>query len=198
MDEKTESLRDIFIDATGSETVTERQEVSRGSIADDGTDATDDELLEVLSRMRERFDFRSTLDDDALLTVLRGFFAGADDAAIAADIGAPEDAVFTARMDLHLVTDEDHTPVDDAVRPLVRDGAELDACVEQVDADATLVEQAYHVAVSDTAAARTNHRFPDAFSELLTDDDISTRLATDARRDGLRDATEDLETDVSL
>ena len=198
MDEKTEALRDIFIDATGSETVTDRQEASRGSIADDTTDATDDELLAVLDRFRDRFDFRSSLDDDALLVVLRGFFAGASDATIADELDDTERAVFTARMDLHLVTDDDHTPVDAAVRPLVRDGADLDTCLDRVDADAELVERAYHVAVSETAAARTNHRFPDAFSELLTDDDISTRLATDARRDGLRDATEDIETDVSL
>ena len=198
MDEKTEALRDIFIDATGSETVTERQEASRGSIADDGTDASDDELLAVLTRMRERFDFRSTLDDDELLTVLRGFFSGASDDAIAADVGETRAAVFTARMDLHLVTDDDHTSVDAAVRPLVRDGADLDACLDDVDADAELVERAYHVAVSEMAAARTNHRFSDEFSDLLTDDDISTRLATDARRDGLRDATEDIETNVSL
>ena len=43
-----------------------------------------------------------------------------------------------------------------------------------------------------------NHRFRDAFSDLLTDADLSTRLAADARRDGLKEATEDIETDVSL
>ena len=30
MDEKTAELRDLFVDATGSETVTERQEAARG------------------------------------------------------------------------------------------------------------------------------------------------------------------------
>jgi hypothetical protein len=43
-----------------------------------------------------------------------------------------------------------------------------------------------------------NHRFRDAFADLLTDADLSARLAEDARRDGLEEATEDIETDVSL
>ena len=38
----------------------------------------------------------------------------------------------------------------------------------------------------------------DAFRDLLTDADIEGSLASDAREDGLRDATEDIETDVSL
>jgi hypothetical protein len=54
------------------------------------------------------------------------------------------------------------------------------------------------VVESETAATRASHRFRDEFAELLSDEDISTRLASDARRDGLQDATEDLETDVSL
>ena len=33
---------------------------------------------------------------------------------------------------------------------------------------------------------------------VFGDADLSTRLAEDARRDGLKEATEDIETDVSL
>jgi flagellar motility protein MotE (MotC chaperone) len=101
-------------------------------------------------------------------------------------------------MDLHLVTDADHTPVDEAVRPLVVDGADAAACVEAVDAAPETVRRAYRVVESEAAAARASHRFRDEFADLLTDEDLSTRLASDARRDGLRDATEDIETDVSF
>jgi hypothetical protein len=101
-------------------------------------------------------------------------------------------------MDLHLVVDADHTPLDAEVRPLVVDGASLDACLEAADADPEVVRRAYLVARSEAAAARVSHRFRDEFAELLTDEDLSTRLASDARRDGLKDATEDLETDVSF
>jgi hypothetical protein len=197
MDEKTEALRDIFIDATGSDTVTERQEETPGSLADESA-ASDERLADLVATMRERFEFRSGLSDETFVAVLRGFFDGATDADLAADLGLSEDAVFDARMDLHLVTDADRTPVDDAVRRLVVDGADLDDCLEAVDADTEAVQRAYRVVESETAARRASHRFRDEFADLLSDEDIATRLASDARRDGLRDATEDLETDVSL
>jgi len=51
---------------------------------------------------------------------------------------------------------------------------------------------------ADRAATHANERFRDAFADLLTDADLSGRLASDSREDGLREATEDIETDVSL
>jgi hypothetical protein len=196
MDEKTEALRDLFVEATGADTVTERQRETRGSLV--GDEVTDERLAALVATMRERFDFRSGLDDASLVTVLRRFFDDATDAEVAAELGVDERAVFHARMDLHLVTEADHTPVDDRVRPLVVDGATVEACLDAVDADPETVRRAVRVVESETAAARASHRFRDEFAELLSDEDLSTRLASDARRDGLRDATEDLETDVSL
>lgn len=198
MDEKTEELRDIFLETTGSDTVTERQEAGRGSLSGGEREVSDERLAELVETMRERFTFRSSLGTDALVTVLRGFFDGQTDADVADELAVPESEVFEARMDLHLVSDADHTPVDDDVRPLVVDGASLDACVEAVDADEETVTRAYLVTRSEAAAARASHRFRDEFAELLTDEDLSARLASDARRDGLQDATEDLETDVSF
>ena len=197
MDEKTAELRDIFIDTTGADTVTERQEAGRGSITDN-TDVSDETLATTVEAMRERFDFRSALPTSALVTVLRGFFAGETDETLAAALDVDTQEVFTARMDLHLVTDDDHTPVDESIRPLVSDGASVDDCLDAVDADPETVRRAYRVAESELAATRANYRFRDEFADLLTDEDLSMRLASDARRDGLQDATEDIETDVSL
>lgn len=198
MDEKTEELRDIFLEATGSDTVTERQQEGRGSIKGDDGEVTDERLAALVDRMRERFTFRSSLDTDSLVTVARGFFADVSDADLARELGVDEADVFEARMDLHLVADADHTPVDEDVRPLVVDGASLEACLEAVDADPETVRRAYLVTASEAAATRASHRFRDEFAELLTDEDLSSHLASDARRDGLKDATEDLETDVSF
>jgi hypothetical protein len=198
MDEKTEALRDIFIDTTGADTVTERQEETPGSLTGRDDGVTDEHLADLVERMRSRFTFRSDLGTDALVTVLRGFFDGDGDADLADDLGTTTEAVFDARMDLHLVTDADRTPVDSAVRRLVVDGADLEACVDAVDADPATVRRAYRVVESETAAARASHRFRDEFADRLSDEDLSTRLASDARRDGLKDATEDLETDVSF
>jgi hypothetical protein len=64
--------------------------------------------------------------------------------------------------------------------------------------DPATVRRYRRVAEADLTSRRANHRYRDAFADLLTDADLSTRLASDARRDGLEAATEDIETDVSL
>jgi hypothetical protein len=94
-------------------------------------------------------------------------------------------------------------------------GADVDDCVaalnerepgddEGVDdaADAEIdretVARYRRVAEADVESIRASDRFRDEFEELLTDAELSARLARDAREDGLQEATEDIETDVSL
>ncbi|AZH23858.1 conditioned medium-induced protein 4 [Haloplanus aerogenes] len=169
MDDKTAELRDIFLDATGGEeTVTERQAERRGSLVDGDADpdAVDARLRELVATMRERYEFDTDLDPDAYVSLIRGFYDGADDAALADALNLSADTVLQARLDCHLAReDDDETPAVEASRE---------------------------------RAVRANHRFRDAFVELLTDKDLSDRLASDSREDGLREATEDIETDVSF
>lgn len=168
MDDKTAELRDIFLDATdGEEAVTERQAERRGSLVDaDDPEAVDSRLRELVVAMRERYDFDTDLDAGAYVTLIRGFYDGDDDGALADGLEVGPETVVHARLDCHLVReDDDETPAVEASRE---------------------------------RAVRANYRFRDAFAELLTDDDLSTRLASDSREDGLREATEDIETDVSL
>jgi hypothetical protein len=167
MDDKTAELRDIFLDATGEETVTERQAERRGSLVDVGDPAdVDEHLRDLVATMRERYDFETALAPDAYVRVIRGFYDGADDDALAEAVGVDRETVLRARLDCHLVrADDDDTPAVEASRE---------------------------------RAVRANGRFRDAFAELLTDADLSDRLASDSREDGLREATEDIETDVSL
>jgi hypothetical protein len=169
MDDKTAELRDIFLDATdGEEAVTERQAERRGSLVDvDGPEAVDARLRELVATMRERYDFDTDLDVEAYVALIRGFYDGDDDDALANRLGTETKTVVQARLDCHLVRedDDDGTPAAEASRE---------------------------------RAVRANHRFRDAFAELLTDDDLSERLASGSREDGLREATEDIETDVSL
>jgi hypothetical protein len=169
MDDKTAELRDIFLDATDGEgTVTERQAERRGSLVDDDADPDDIDarLRDLVATMRERYDFDTDLDAEAYVALIRGFYEGADDATLAERAGVDTDTARRARLDCHLVRE------DDAETPAVE--------------------------ASRERAVRANHRFRDAFADLLTDDDLSTRIASDAREDGLREATEDIETDVSL
>ncbi|WP_231754500.1 hypothetical protein [Halapricum sp. CBA1109] len=113
MDEKTEELRDIFVDVAGEEMVTESQTEEPGSLVDTDDATVDERLAAAVERMTERYEFDTDLDVDAYVSVVRGFYANDDDGAVAADIGADADTVFAARMDLHLIGEGDtDLPVD--------------------------------------------------------------------------------------
>ena len=173
--------------------------------------------------MRERYGFSTPLDDDAYALVARGRFADEDDAATAAAIrdglegGDDEldpdkidaETVRKARLDLHLVRESDRevdTPDGDSdatfayadLKRLTAAGNSIVECAEELDAQPDVVARYAAVARTDIASTRANDRFRDAFRDLLTDADIEGSLASDAREDGLREATEDIETDVSL
>jgi len=199
MDDKTAELRDIFIDATGSDTVTESQAESPGSLTDTDTDVAA-RLAELVDRMRERYDFATGFDDETLCRIVQWFYADCSDREIAAELDADPEAVRTARLDLHLVSETDReAPFDlDALRRLIVDDVPL---ADRADRLGVTEETARHyseVVAADLRSTRANNRFRDEFAELLTDSDLTDQLARDAREDGLRDATEDIETDVSF
>ncbi|ELZ37128.1 hypothetical protein [Halorubrum distributum] len=235
MDEKTADLRDLFVDATGAETVTERQDAERGTLSDPDDPAVEERLRELVAAMRERYGFSTPLDDAAYALVARGRFDDADDAAIAAAIREESEAtseddesdaavepgdvdaatVRKARLDLHLVresdrevdageaggeSDEDADPAFAYadLKRLTAAGNSIVECAEELDTEPDDVAKYAAVARTDIASTRANDRFRDAFRDLLTDADIEGSLASDAREDGLREATEDIETDVSL
>ncbi|MFC4357010.1 conditioned medium-induced protein 4 [Halobium salinum] len=198
MDEKTEELRDIFIDTTGGDTVTERQEESRGSLADERDPS--ERVEELVALMREEYAFVSGLDDAALVEVVRRYHDGEDDDAIAAAMDLDAATVFDARMDLHLVRETDR----DAPFELSRLRTMVVEDVPEEERAAALsvseAELAHYTAVvhADRRSTRANDRFRDEFAELLTDSDLSDSYAKGAHEDGLREAAEDIETDVSF
>ncbi|AFK17964.1 conditioned medium-induced protein 4 [Haloferax mediterranei ATCC 33500] len=201
MDEKTAELRDIFIETTGSDTVTERQSESRGSLADvDDPEEVRARVRDLVTTMRERYGFETDLSDDALVTLVVGYFDGDSDEDLAVELDAAPAAIRTARFDLHLVRDSDREYPFDADRfdKLLVEGADDETLAEKLDVPVDVIREFRPVAEADIRSTRANHRFRDDFTELLTDDDLSQRMAEDARRDGLREATEDIETDVSL
>ena len=219
MDEKTAELRDIFVETTGSDTVTERQAESPGSLTDRDEAAVRERVGELIAAMRERYDFSTDLDDATYARIARARFELDDDAAIATVLAAgddaggegddPEpvavdaDAVRDARFDLHLVREADRE-VDDApfeyadVKSLTAEGRSIVDCAEALDADPDAVAKYARVARVDLTSTRANDRFRDEFRDLLTDAEIEGNHAETARDDGLKEATEDIETDVSL
>jgi len=201
MDDRTEHLRDVFRDVTGEETVTERQAASRGSLLqEDDTDR----LRDILADMREYFDFETHLDDTALCTVVELFYGGAGDAAIAEALDVDEETVFRARVDLHLLRDDDADP---RLLAAVRRDADTEACADadgpgdanaRVDADPVALERARQVAAAQSEASRVSDRFRLTFEDVLAETGLDEHLTADARADGLREAAEDIETTLEI
>jgi hypothetical protein len=202
MDEKTESLRDLFVETTGAEAVTEKQAEARGTLADRDDNEVAARVRALVITMRERYGFSSALADDdaALVAVARGFHDGDGDDEVAAALGVEEAAVRDARFDLHLVRDADREPPDDierrALRRLASEGVTLGDAAAALDGDPADLARAYRAALTDAASRRANDRFRAEFAALLTDANLTERLTE--LDDGLREATEDIETDVSF
>ncbi len=199
MDEKTERLRDIFLDSTGAETVTESQEERRGSLAEVDRDI-ERRVEAVIERMRDRYEFRTDLSTEELCTIVEGYFDEQDDGTVAAELDIDSNTVFDARMDLHLVGEADREAsfdIEELRRLLVTDTS-VTECAEALDLDVDVVNHYADVIRADLEATRANDRFHDEFAELLTDTDLSVQHVMDAHEDGLREATEDIETDVSF
>ncbi|QLG60634.1 conditioned medium-induced protein 4 [Halorarum salinum] len=199
MDEKTAELRDIFIDATGSDTVTESQEESPGSLADEqGEDG--ERIRELVAAMRERYEFDSGLDDETLEAVVRRYHDGDDDATIATALDLDEGTVFDARMDLHLVRESDRdAPFGmELLRSMHVEDFSTEEIANRLGSDEATVTHYVSVVDADLESTRANDRFRDEFAELLADADLSGGLTDEAHEDGLREATEDMETDVSF
>jgi len=199
MDDKTAELRDIFIEATGSDTVTESQSESPGSLTDTDRDV-DERLDELIERMRDRYEFATEFDDETLAGIVQGFYTDHSDREIAAELDVDAEAVFEARLDLHLVGEADRKAEFDLdeLRRLVVEEAPLPERADQLDITEATAAHYSEIIEADLRSTRANDRFRDEFAELLTDSDLTGQLARDAREDGLKDATEDIETDVSF
>ncbi|QLG49798.1 conditioned medium-induced protein 4 [Natrinema halophilum] len=196
MKDKTEELRDIFTSVTdGEDTITESQEDTRGSLERD--ERTDEERLEsVVTQMRERYAFDTDLSDDELITVAREFYDDRDDAAIAGGLGVEPDEVFVARLSLHLVGEEDADEVDLAA---IRDREEDDATLaDEYDVSEAQIRRYRRVAQAEDQSRAANDRYRDEFDSILADAELSERMTTDVREDGLEDATEGMETEVDF
>lgn len=197
LDEKTEELRDLFLDVTEEETVTERQEETPGSLTDERS--VEERLTAVIEQMHETYEFDTDWSIEEYRRLVRGFFdSETDDLAAAFD--ADEDELFRARMDLHLLREEDATfPFElRELRERLAAGATPGDVAREFDIDEGTVRRARRVQRAREEARTANDRYRDEFEELVADGDLSNRLARDAREDGLQEATEGMENDIEM
>lgn len=199
MDDKTAELRDIFMNVTDDETVTEKQEVPRGSLTENDEEI-DERVREIIERMRDEFAFDSEFDDDRLATVVEAYYDGASDAEIGDRLGVDTNAVVRARHDLHLLRDrETDAPFDLAeLRDLLGAEESVAEMADRLDVAESTVRKYRRVVETRTEIRRVNGRFTDEFEELLTDADLQEQHTGDVKDDGLDEATDGMETDVSF
>jgi len=198
--DKAEELRDIFVDVTDESTVTEEREEERGTLPDE--DEVDDEIRGVIDEMRDEYGFDTSLDEDELVRVVRLYHEGASDAETARELGddSLDKTVKRARVSLHLFRDSDlDAPFDvDRLRELVDEGATNAEAADELGVSASTV-RAYRGAVEARRDADdADGEYADRFEAVLEDRAISETFTSDAKRDGLEEATEDAEVDVDL
>lgn len=201
MDEKTEELRDIFMDVADDETVTESQADTHGSLASEADVAA--RLRTAVSEMLDNLEVDTPLDVDDLAVLVEEFYAGESDPEIseALDADVDPETVTRTRIDLHLLRDDDtDAPFDyDALRETVLDDdAAVSAFIDDVDADADTVDHYRRVVETREEIRRVNDRYRAEFENVLQDRELSERLTSSVHEDGLDGATEGQETDIDI
>ena len=195
MNEKTEELRDIFTSVTDEETVTESQEETRGSLEQDER-SVEERLESVIEGMRDRYDFEMSQSTEDLVALATAFYDGDTDEEMAAALEVDPEEVFSARLSLHLIRETDAEDVDLAtIRDFEGDDETLAA-----DLGVSVSElRRYREVAKATAESRAaNDRYRDEFDSILGEAGLAEPMTTDVREDGLEDATEGMETDVSF
>lgn len=119
---RAEALRSILDSYGDAWTFTESQEAPVGDVLADAD--VDRALRTVIAQMRERHDFASPLDDAALAAVVRGFYAGSDDEALASRLAVAPAAVRAGRFDLHLFRPGE-APASDHERAAMREASRV-------------------------------------------------------------------------
>lgn len=198
MNEKTAELRDIFMEVTEDDTITEQQEESRGSLTEDEREITG-KLRAIIERMREQLVFETNRSVDEYETVVRGFYDDERDSALADRLDIDQETVVQIRHDLHLIRErETDVPFDSAVfRRLLAEDHTDSEIADALDITEARVHKHRCVVQTEDEIRRVNGRYTDEFEELLTDADLEEHTE-DVTQDGLDEATKGMETNVSF
>ncbi len=197
MDEKTEQLRDIFLEVSEDGTVTERQAANRGSLSADDSDVAE-RVAAVIAEMRDRYEFTTGLNDGTLVRIVRGYYAGESDTELADTLSISRETVVRARLELHLVREHDtDAPFDlGDLRALLEEDASVADAAAELGVSESTVRRYRHVVAAQDAARGVSERFRSEFEDAVGE--IGDRMTADAKEDGLEDATDGMETNVSF
>jgi hypothetical protein len=187
--EKTDRLREIFMDVADDPTVTETQEESPGILQD--TSAVDETLSDIIREMKTTSEFQTSLSTTELVQLVRLFFDEYSDTAIARKLGdaSRDKTVARARIHLQLFRDTDFdSPFDlDRLRDLLREDITLADIAETLDVSASTVRKYRMLLDAEHAAEAVNHRYRRRFEAALAAPEQHESIHN-SLEDGLDDA----------
>jgi hypothetical protein len=165
--ERMRRLQDVYASVTTESTFTEPQEATRGTVPDDRD--VEAALRALVVEMRDRYGFRTALDDAALAAAVRGFYAGATDADLADRLGVSTEGVARARANLHLFRPEDTAAPFDvgALGTMLRDGLTVAEAAIELGVPESTVGRYAGVLRRRADARRSSYLYPSEFETLL-------------------------------
>lgn len=165
--EKVQRLQEMFASMTTESTFVESQQAARGAVPDDRD--VEAALRALVAEMRDRYGFRTKLDDAALAAIVREFYDGASDAEIAEALDASSEQVARARASLHLFRPEDTAAPFDIVslRAMLREGATVAEAAAELGTPESTVGRYAVVLRRQAEARRSGYHYPGEFESLL-------------------------------
>jgi hypothetical protein len=195
-------LTDIYLDvAEDAESTTEHQHEQRGSRR--LSFATNTQISDTISEMQERYGLQTQLSNEQLVTLVKAFFDGEGDTAIARQLGdaSLDKTVTRARLGLHLFRESDTTTdfdIDALRECFAADNSDAE-CARQLDIAKSTANRYRRIFAAKEQAERVDNQYYERFQRYCRDDidedpdpDFDPDYATD---DGLSDAVADAGSD---
>jgi hypothetical protein len=196
MDDETAALRDLFLNVAGEERVTEPGTPERGSLLDLPT--VRDRLADIVAELVDADELTTALDPDHLPDLVIAVYDGATDDEIATELDAEPEQVARARLDCGLVRDADlDIPDREALDECLRDGTPA-ACADRLGLDSVAVERYTRARGIVAERGEGTASVAEHIERAFADTDLSAHRTAGVRDDGLREAAEDIETDVEF
>ena len=188
MSDKTDQLRDLFLQISTNTTVVEKQATQHGTLK--GSVEIERVLREVVSEMVGRYNVQTKLTLDQLAATVRLFYNGLSDTEIAEQLGdrALNKTVSRARIKLQLFRESDLAlPFDkDEFMQLVAAGCSVKETSEKLDVAPSTVSE--YKSIFDCLKAKEQDGYTKIFEEILSDQEVSETMVAHISKDGLQDA----------
>ncbi|WP_266081193.1 response regulator receiver protein [Haladaptatus caseinilyticus] len=187
--DKTEQLREIFLDIADNPTFTEDQKEAPGTLGDNS--GPNESLRTIIQEIKQEYEFRTSLELEELVTLVQLFYDEYTDTAIARELGnASRDKTVTrARIHLHLLRETDFdSPFDlDQLRDLRENESSTEMIAETLNVSESTVRRYHRILDSEQAAAAVDHQYQQRFEAALADSGPSQSIRK-SLESGLDDA----------